>query len=595
MLSAKDKNDIYALLTKNFPTGKDIPLASVSLLLSKEIDYKKKGYPKRKARLDDLPYVERKREEGTPNVMLVLHPRIKKEKRTAKKLIVSKDLYQAKLLLKKQFGKGGCYPLSKVSKYLADNGRDFRSLGFSKRKSLLLSRKDILTLDEKDTKNVFVIFKGKEKPTKEKRIIEKKKSPSFSGRERKKAAKSPLVSHRIPDGDFYIPKNLILSIKEFSSLCLEDDSLKEKIHQDYREDAKAGKVVYDQGKDAFLFPLSFLTKSGDPVIGSVKKSAPGRDYPYYLNFIGSNKVKPKDYLFSMVHFQDFEASIRELASRAKKESWCYRHSKDPYIILKIYLQYTFYRIVSQKRLSLDDASSFGCFNTGLKNEEYEDIYGVVRKSKDTEIKEKLIFQGFCVAASQGLGKIVVEHFSPLPLPASYLSSPEELVYDTDKELLTDYHHIIQDNIDRFPLSWLSCYCAAFPEEKGILDRIQREKNEFRKSTLYDRLEIGIERNPTLYSLLKTALENTISKSIRMVKNDYRLAAPSFFPTRDVRSIRLPLEFGADKEVKAVLLVEKMPSGNYQGQTILTLKMAYVNARLIGPLEHTYLDPNQIDD
>ena len=91
------------------------------------------------------------------------------------------------------------------------------------------------------------------------------------------------------------------------------------------------------------------------------------------------------------------------------------------------------------------------------------------------------------------------------------------------------------------------------------------------------------------------MENTISKAIRRVKDDYRLAFPSFFPTRDAMSIRLPLEFGADKDIKAVLLVEKMPSGNYQGQTILTLKRAYVNARLMGPLVYSYLNPDKIED
>ncbi len=58
---------------------------------------------------------------------------------------------------------------------------------------------------------------------------------------------------------------------------------------------------------------------------------------------------------------------------------------------------------------------------------------------------------------------------------------------------------------------------------------------------------------------------------------------------------LPLEFTSSNGVEAVLLVEKTQSGNYQGQTILTSKQAYVNARLLSPLEHTYLDPNKIED
>ena len=58
---------------------------------------------------------------------------------------------------------------------------------------------------------------------------------------------------------------------------------------------------------------------------------------------------------------------------------------------------------------------------------------------------------------------------------------------------------------------------------------------------------------------------------------------------------LPLEFDPNYGIEAVLLVEKTQSGNYQGQTIFTLKQCYVNARLISPLENTFLDPDKIND
>ena len=81
----------------------------------------------------------------------------------------------------------------------------------------------------------------------------------------------------------------------------------------------------------------------------------------------------------------------------------------------------------------------------------------------------------------------------------------------------------------------------------------------------------------------------------MVNYDYRNALPSFFPTRDVMSLMLPLIFSDDEKPSCVLLIEKTPSGNYQGQTILTLKQCYVNARLISPLDNSFLNPNEIED
>ncbi len=135
----------------------------------------------------------------------------------------------------------------------------------------------------------------------------------------------------------------------------------------------------------------------------------------------------------------------------------------------------------------------------------------------------------------------------------------------------------------------------FPEERKILLKIEKERNPFVKDKLFSKLEGLIEKNEVLFSLLRVSLTSAIQKAIRMVQYDYRNALPSFFPTRNVMSMMLPLKFTHQDEVEAVLLIEKTPSGNYQGQTILTLKQCYVNARLISPLENTFLDPGKIED
>ena len=46
------------------------------------------------------------------------------------------------------------------------------------------------------------------------------------------------------------------------------------------------------------------------------------------------------------------------------------------------------------------------------------------------------------------------------------------------------------------------------------------------------------------------------------------------------SLMLPLSLEDDSHVDIVLVVELTPAGNYQGQTILTLQQAYVDARLL---------------
>ena len=62
----------------------------------------------------------------------------------------------------------------------------------------------------------------------------------------------------------------------------------------------------------------------------------------------------------------------------------------------------------------------------------------------------------------------------------------------------------------------------------------------------------------------------------------------YYPNRNIMSLLLPLSLVRDDQVDVALVVERMPSGNYQGQTILTLAMAYSNARLVCRLENDWL-------
>ena len=58
---------------------------------------------------------------------------------------------------------------------------------------------------------------------------------------------------------------------------------------------------------------------------------------------------------------------------------------------------------------------------------------------------------------------------------------------------------------------------------------------------------------------------------------------------------LPITLEKGCNVQFILLLEKTSSGNYQGQTILTLKQCYANARLLSSLEYTFLNAKEIND
>jgi hypothetical protein len=586
MLTLQQKKGIYGILLQNFEREVDIPLSSVSLYLqSKNIDYAKFGYKKLKSLLNDLEFLSLKMvgEKDHQNAFVVIHEfsndnktsslPLKNEKKKNKKESKSKNLDKNKVLklLHAKFEVNVEYPVSVVTQYLIDNNIHYKEFGFKKIKDFLLALgNEVEVYNNKDNNIIYFRFVLKKE--------EKKEKISY-----------PIINKN----NFLIPDNQLFSLKEWTGLTIENNAFFQQFLEDYNNAKKNDKITLKN--DTYIFPLSFKTKSNEGLLCAFKKASGSLPYDYYSNYIGSDKEKPKDSLKNAIAFEDYDKCIQDLALLAKHENWCYQHSPDNYIILKIYLQYTYFRLENQNKIAYDKQSNFACFNTGLKTDDYEDIYAVLLKNKNKKIEQKYLFQGFAVPGSQGLGKIIVEHFNPLPTPATYLNSKDDCFYDTKCELHIDSYHIIIDNLDRFPLDFLSTMVAPFPTEKKILTSIAACKNDYQRDKLYQKLRHHVEKNLILYTLLKTSLELTIEKAKRMIAYDYRMALPSYFPTRNVISMMLPLEFVTGKGIHAVLLVEKTASGNYQGQTILTAKQSYVNARLIGPLNNTYLDPSKIED
>jgi hypothetical protein len=628
MLSKQEKIKLYGLITSEFKVGIEYPLAKVALYLTNQgLNYQEFGYKKMKNLLMDLPefLTLDKTEDGNgqANTMVRVHlfaepnqqnsrveTKKKKTKATnpkpTKKPAFSEDVKSnIKALLEKDFQPETPYPMSKISKYLTDHEVNYKELGFSKMLLLYEAMPEFfkinvdsqskdgqsyLTLNFKKNKEVKKPLAKKEVKPKAKK--ENKKPNKADAKPSNQENKKP--ENKKPENDtVYLPEKLILSLKEQYSIGLPNEEISKRILNDYQRAKKTNSLV--KKEDAFAFSLSLKGRDGTALIGAVKKTSDNNDYGYYVNFVGADKEKAKDYLKNRVYFSDLDKSIESLAKLAKKEAWCYHNSFDKYIILKIYLQYTFYRIIDQKKLASNPNSEFLAFNTGLVTKDYEAIYGVLMKSNDKKIKEPYIFQGFTIAANQGLGKIIVELFNPLPKKATYVESYRDYFYDPESNLHTDYGHIILDNLDRFPLSFLGTMILPFKEERQLLKQIIECKSDFKKERLYEILEDKVGKNEALFNLLKISLAATIDKAVRMVRDDYRMALPSFFPTREVMSIMLPLEFDKGEGIQAVLLIEKTQSGNYQGQTIFTLKQCYCNARLLGSLENTYLDPSKIED
>lgn len=64
--------------------------------------------------------------------------------------------------------------------------------------------------------------------------------------------------------------------------------------------------------------------------------------------------------------------------------------------------------------------------------------------------------------------------------------------------------------------------------------------------------------------------------------------------RNKGSLLLPLSLVNEDKVDLALIVEKLPSGAYQGHTVLPLNLAYSNSRLVARPDSDWLITDAID-
>lgn len=85
------------------------------------------------------------------------------------------------------------------------------------------------------------------------------------------------------------------------------------------------------------------------------------------------------------------------------------------------------------------------------------------------------------------------------------------------------------------------------------------------------------------------LDDAIELAQKRVEWNFKTAVPAFYPTKNTMSLLLPLDLTENDRPDVALVVELMESGAYIGQTILTMKMAYNNARLISRPDSDWLN------
>ena len=242
-----------------------------------------------------------------------------------------------------------------------------------------------------------------------------------------------------------------------------------------------------------------------------------------------------------------DSQLRELATLAHDEDWNYRHTKSNrrLPILRNFVFYTFARLEAEEKIATatgENDEAMACFNTGLATERQEAIFAVFGQRKGVpDTSPPWVLEKFAKESDRSL-----TFFAQRPGIANYFSDPSELLYDTRIELVVDVDHVIGGNRGRFP--------------SELAD------NDF---------------------AMRSALDAAILAAKRRVRRNYKTAIPQYY--RGSLQLLLPLCLLRSERADLALVVAR-ENQVYRASTVLTLDMAYNNARLIARPDTEWLDP-----
>ncbi len=299
--------------------------------------------------------------------------------------------------------------------------------------------------------------------------------------------------------------------------------------------------------DAVLFPTGHTTPTGEEISAKcILNKNPNRQPWFGLFFQAARR---DGFVIGDLYFRTWNDGARfleELASLAIPERWSYSQyqSKQQHPILKSYVEKTYERLKQLGRILREENKLL--FNTGLINVYFKEIY--VLGEADPEYPQRVINARPVLENDRALLEIFKNQ---KPQMATFFDKITDVIFDPDLEINTDDIHIIDDNFDRIPAQYRD-----------------RKKSE-------------------IFALFQAAIEFARI----MARRNYKLVVPQYYmgQIQFLMPIYLSGEFSGAPDFALVL--QKM-GDVYRGNTILTLDMAYQNARLIAKPDTTWLSPEK---
>ncbi|MDD7593641.1 MAG: DUF3825 domain-containing protein [Peptoniphilaceae bacterium] len=381
-------------------------------------------------------------------------------------------------------------------------------------------------------------------------------------------------------------------INESSGESLSDDECAEILKSSFDKAQSEGKLAvienqYDTKKQLSFFPLvgRDLIEQADLFIKMEKNKYPNPKREWFGAFVISGKDLKEELLsFFCFHVGSFlfqslshaNAFYNNLAEKAMRENWKWsdpsRNDSYDQPVLKSYLEFTYYRLAdedAEREESMKKIISLNgkiYFNSGLLDRNFRQIIIV---GNEYILEKQIPGMGLCqwkllsdVQAFSHNEHEIAKDFNEdeLPAIASYFNDYRQVVFDARLDIHTNDHHIFEDGVAR-----------------GRLPKYQEE---------YERVKDDDVERERLLTRIARDFDSAKERAKLMAERNYKLAVPQFFKETGEIQFLLPIYLGEREEAEkahCALVLSLDTSGRrpyYRGETILTLDMAYNNARLI---------------
>lgn len=403
-----------------------------------------------------------------------------------------------------------------------------------------------------------------------------------------------------------------------SEICSPGENWEARLDQAWLSARKTG--VFREYDSKVMFPIGLKFAGSQQRVVEVALVPSRQGLPFAAVYIWETKVEDSapaedtasgkvrrsvtDDLYDSFDFGDsgLGGTMSRLASLAMDEPWSFTARGSfgrPYPILENYLGVTYSRLLKEdsahktNRITVSNDNQYLVFNTGLVTEEYDNIYALFGAPITGG---KRPFMDYCVEGQGQYGKLLVRYFSKMPEAASYIETIDDVVLDTHKEIKIDSPHILRDNINRLPFGLLDEAARDDIAAQRILQDIKVARN-IDKRPLWKQLAQRLAQGTAGYMRMDEKLKEAVNKSRKRARWNYKTAVPMYYPKGDKVDLLLPLCLVDPHKVDAALIVEKVESGNYMGQTILPPRKAYMDARIVCRPDNDWLDPwskDQVD-